>query len=101
ASAGWTAKHVRRSTPARRSSRPTPPSSRREAGAAAAVTALPSVIVDPHFRAMGDIFSAVDLERLHATVDVVWGRDEPMPLDRFRASLPGATAIVSGGWRYG
>jgi phosphoglycerate dehydrogenase-like enzyme len=65
------------------------------------VTALPSVIVDPHFRAMGDIFSAVDLERLHATVDVVWGRDEPMPLDQFRASLPGATAIVSGGWRYG
>ena len=50
---------------------------------------------------MGDIFSAVDLERLHATVDVVWGRDEPMPLDQFFASLPGATAIVSGGWRYG
>ena len=23
------------------------------------------------------------------------------PLDEFRASLPGATAIVSGGWRYG
>jgi phosphoglycerate dehydrogenase-like enzyme len=65
------------------------------------VTALPSVIVDPHFRAMGDIFSPEDLERLHATVDVVWGRDEPMPLDQFRASLPGATAIVSGGWRYG
>lgn len=50
---------------------------------------------------MGDIFSPVDLERLLATVDVVWGRDEPMPLDQFRASLPGATAIVSGGWRYG
>ena len=50
---------------------------------------------------MDDIFSAVDLERLLATVDVVWGRDEPMPLDQFRASLPGATAIVSGGWRYG
>ena len=65
------------------------------------MTALPSVIVDPHFRAIGDIFSAVDLERLHATVDVVWGRDEPMPLDRFRAALPGAAAIVSGGWRYG
>ena len=24
-----------------------------------------------------------------------------MPLDRFRAALPGAAAIVSGGWRYG
>ena len=59
ASAGWTATRERRSTRARSSSRPTQPSSRREAGAAAAVTALPSVIVDPHFRAMGDIFSAV------------------------------------------
>jgi len=50
---------------------------------------------------MGDVFSARDLERLHETVEVVWGRDEPMPLDEFRASLPSAAAIVTAGWRYG
>jgi phosphoglycerate dehydrogenase-like enzyme len=65
------------------------------------VTQRPKVIVDPHFRAMGDVFSASDLGRLAETVDVVWGRDEPMPIDAFREALPEAFAIVSGGWRYG
>jgi phosphoglycerate dehydrogenase-like enzyme len=61
----------------------------------------PQVIVDPHFRAMADVFSRADAERLVETFDVVWGRDEPMPTDDFRASLPGAFAVVSAGWRYG
>ena len=61
----------------------------------------PQVIVDTHFRAVGDVFSPDDLERLAEVVDVVWGRDEPMPLDEFRAALPGAFAVVSAGWRYG
>ena len=59
------------------------------------------MIVDPHFRAMGDVFCAEDLARLHDTVDVVWGKDEPMPLDELRAALPVAAAIVTAGWRYG
>ena len=50
---------------------------------------------------MGDVFTARDLERLHKTVEVVWGEDEPMPLDRFQEALPGATAIVTAAWRYG
>jgi phosphoglycerate dehydrogenase-like enzyme len=65
------------------------------------MTELPSVIVDPHFRTMGDVFSAPDAKRLRETVEVVWGRDEPMPLGAFREVLPDAFAIVSGGWRYG
>lgn len=65
------------------------------------MTARPQVIVDPHFRSMGDVFSPADGGRLSDVVDVVWGRDEPMPLDEFRAALPQAVAIVSGGWRYG
>ena len=59
------------------------------------------VIVDPHFRGMGEIFSDVDAERLALLFEVVWGRDEPMPLDEFEAALPGALAVVSSGWRYG
>lgn len=66
-----------------------------------AVAPRPQVIVDPHFRAMGDVFCASDERRLRETVDVVWGRDEPMPLDEFRSALPDAFAVVSGGWRYG
>jgi phosphoglycerate dehydrogenase-like enzyme len=61
----------------------------------------PKVIVDPHFRGMNEIFSGHDASRLEGLVDVVWGRDEPMPLDEFRAALPGALAVVSAGWRYG
>lgn len=60
-----------------------------------------SVIVDPHFRAMEEIFSPEQLARLRGLVDVVWARDEPMPGEDFRRALPDATAIVSGGWRYG
>jgi phosphoglycerate dehydrogenase-like enzyme len=61
----------------------------------------PKVIVDPHFRGMSEIFSADDTTRLNELVDVVWGRDEPMPLEEFEAALPQAIAVVSGGWRYG
>ena len=65
------------------------------------MTDRPQVIVDPHFRAMNDVFRADDLRRLEAIVDVVWGRDDPMPIDDFRARLPRAVAVVSAGWRYG
>ena len=65
------------------------------------MTARPQVIVDPHFRAMGDVFSREDAQRLSDSVDVVWGRDEPMPIADFREALPRAFAVVSAGWRYG
>ncbi len=61
----------------------------------------PKVIVDPHFRSMDDVFSAEDATRLTELVDVVWGRDDPMPLAEFEATLPDAFAVVSAGWRYG
>jgi phosphoglycerate dehydrogenase-like enzyme len=61
----------------------------------------PKVIVDPHFRGMGEIFTAPDARTLAALVDVVWGRDEPLPLEDFRRALPEALAVVCGGWRYG
>jgi phosphoglycerate dehydrogenase-like enzyme len=61
----------------------------------------PKVIVDPHFRSLDDILSAADATRLHELVEVVWGRDDPMPADDFDAALPEALAVVSSGWRYG
>jgi phosphoglycerate dehydrogenase-like enzyme len=50
---------------------------------------------------MDEIFSAADATRLVELVEVVWGRDEPMPLDEFTVALPDALAVVSSGWRYG
>ena len=61
----------------------------------------PTVIVDPHFRRMDEIFSPADKERLYDRFNVVWGKDEPMPLDQFREALPQAVAVVSADWRYG
>jgi phosphoglycerate dehydrogenase-like enzyme len=61
----------------------------------------PVVIVDPHYRKMAEIFSTADLARLHELVEVVWGRDEPMPLDDARATLPEATAVLCSNWTYG
>ena len=50
---------------------------------------------------MGEIFAADDLARLHASAEVIWGRDEPMPLDEAREALRLAVAVVCGTWRYG
>lgn len=63
--------------------------------------AKPAVIVDPHFRSMGEIFSPGDLDRLHGLAEVIWGRDEPMPEDAFEAAAPDAEAVVCADWRYG
>jgi phosphoglycerate dehydrogenase-like enzyme len=59
------------------------------------------VIVDPFFRSMDDIFSPHEAERLTDLAEVVWGRDEPMPLEQFEAAVTDAVAVISGGWRYG
>jgi phosphoglycerate dehydrogenase-like enzyme len=60
----------------------------------------PVVLVDPHFRKMNEIFSAADLARLNDLVEVVWGRDEPMPLQAAREALAQAVAVVCANWRY-
>jgi phosphoglycerate dehydrogenase-like enzyme len=62
----------------------------------------PTVLVDPHFRKMDEIFRPEDLERLRALAHVVWARSEPMPREAARAALAEAVAVITGGWgRYG
>ncbi|MFC0680412.1 NAD(P)-dependent oxidoreductase [Lysobacter korlensis] len=61
----------------------------------------PRVVVDPHFWSMDRLFSPADRERLEQTVDVVWGRDEPMPVEEAIPELETAEAIVCTSWRYG
>lgn len=61
----------------------------------------PTVIVDPHFRQMAEIFHPADLERLHGLCRVVWGQDTPMPQADFEAALPEAEVVICADWRYG
>lgn len=61
----------------------------------------PRVLIDPHGRRMEEIFSPADLARLHDSVEVVWGRDEAMPVSAALEALADAVAVVCTGWRYG
>ncbi len=61
----------------------------------------PRVILTPHFRGIDEIFDEVSLHRLGEISEVVWGRDEPMPVDAFRSEIRSATAVVFGTWMYG
>jgi hypothetical protein len=51
------------------------------------VSERPVVVVDPYRRRMDEIFSSDDLSRLHDTCEVVWGEDEPMPLEDMSEAL--------------
>jgi len=61
----------------------------------------PLVLVDPNFRQMSEIFSPTDRQRLHDKFDVIWGKDEPMPLEAAQEVLPKVQAVVCADWRYG
>jgi phosphoglycerate dehydrogenase-like enzyme len=50
---------------------------------------------------MSEIFAEVDRKRLDATVDVLWGRDDPMPIEQARQAMADAQTVVCSGWRYG
>ena len=65
------------------------------------MTSKPTVLVDPSFRRMDEIFSEEDMRRMPDIVDVIWGRSEPMPLDDAVEALTGADAVVCSSWRYG
>lgn len=61
----------------------------------------PKVVVAPSFRRMDEVFDKPTLSRLDRLVEVIWGRDGPMPRDEFDAALRDATAVVFGTWQYG
>ena len=46
------------------------------------------VILDPAFRRMDEIFHPDHLARLHASCDVVWGKDDPMPPELIERECP-------------
>lgn len=62
---------------------------------------LPRAVVDMHGRRFDEIFSAADQSRLGRTVEIIWGRDEPMPEDQAATSLEDAEFLICSQWRYG
>lgn len=52
----------------------------------------PRVLVDPHARTMAEVFSPRDLDRLRETVDVVWGRDEPIAVEDAQEAMADVVA---------
>ena len=61
----------------------------------------PKILLDPSFRRMENILSAEDLNRLHTTADVLWGKNEPMPEAEIEKVREDIVAIICGSWRYG
>jgi phosphoglycerate dehydrogenase-like enzyme len=61
----------------------------------------PKVILDPHSRTLDEIFDPADLARLHELVEVVWGRNEPMPATEFDRVKGDVFAVITRGWRFG
>ena len=61
----------------------------------------PKIILDPAFRRMNNIFSAEDLNRLHAAAEVIWGKDEAMPAAEIEKVRQEIVAIICGSWRHG
>ena len=61
----------------------------------------PKIILDPAFRRMDNIFTAEDLNRVHAVAEVIWGKDEEMPAVEIEKVRQEVAAIICGSWRHG
>lgn len=61
----------------------------------------PTIILDPAFRKLTEIFESADLDRLYTLADVIWGQDEPIPPAEFDRVKRDAFAIITGRWRHG
>jgi phosphoglycerate dehydrogenase-like enzyme len=59
------------------------------------------VIVAPHPRRMDEIFSPAARQQLETLVEVIWGRDEPLPPNVAAEALPMAEAVVCAQWPFG
>lgn len=60
-----------------------------------------TILLDPHFRRINEIFHDTDLARLRANFNVVWARNEPMPEEAVKALKEELFAIITTFWRYG
>jgi phosphoglycerate dehydrogenase-like enzyme len=59
------------------------------------------VLIDPSFRTMGEIFRDEDLAKLSEWFDLVWVKDNPIPIETFEREKESLFAVVCCGWRFG
>ncbi|PUB14960.1 NAD(P)-dependent oxidoreductase [Yoonia sediminilitoris] len=55
----------------------------------------PTIILDPHWRQMDELFSAPAQAQLFDQYNVVWGKDDPMPPELLAASLPDTSVLIA------
>lgn len=55
----------------------------------------PTVILDPHWRQMDELFSPQAAKQLFAEYDVAWGQDAAIPAEIYAQALPKASVIIA------
>ncbi len=61
----------------------------------------PRIILDPHPRRIEWIFTSTDYARLDSRAEILWARNEPLPLEEFRRIAADASIVVTVRWRFG
>ncbi|MBD3180829.1 hypothetical protein GF312_00955 [Candidatus Poribacteria bacterium] len=60
-----------------------------------------TVVLDPAFRRLENIFYSEDLKRLYSMANVVWGKNEQIPEAELEAARNDVVGFITGYWRYG
>ena len=53
------------------------------------------VILDPNWRTIEELFAPKDLARLHDNFEIIWGKDDKIPIDIYNQALPNAMAVIA------
>jgi len=61
----------------------------------------PKIVLDPHPRKMEWIFRNEDYARLESLTEILWARNDPLPVEQFRAIASDASVVVTVRWRFG
>ena len=61
----------------------------------------PKIVLDPHSRKMDWLFTKETYARLESMAEVIWGKDDPMPVEEFAKVARDVDIVVSTRWRFG
>ena len=61
----------------------------------------PKVVLDPHPRKVEWIFSDADYARLKGLAEILWAKNEPLPVEELRRIAGDAAMVVTCKWRFG
>ncbi len=61
----------------------------------------PRIILDPHGRRIEWIFTREDYARLESMAEILWAKNEPLPVEEFRKIAGDVSIVVTTRWRFG